>query len=157
TGGDWFYVQDDDERMTLIIGDVTGHGTAPALVTASVAGATAVLELHRETPDRVMRELNRVVRQTGYGHYCMTCLCMQIDKRSRVYRMTSAAHPNPLSITGQKVSPLTGAPSRLLGQVDNDHPWRVIEGTLAPSSVVFMYTDGLFENRNANRQPYGMG
>lgn len=157
TGGDWFFVREDEERLTLMVGDVTGHGTAPALVTASVAGATNVLDLHNEKPERVLEELNGVVLRTGFGQYQMTCLYMQLEKRARRYRLASAAHPYPMFLAASGVTRARPQPGFLLGEVERGGAWPVTEGALDPGALVLLYTDGIVENTNARGQSYGMG
>ena len=157
TGGDWYYVDDGDKFLTLMIGDVTGHGTPAALLTASVAGAINVLDLDGQPPRRILGELNNVVRNTGFGQYYMSFYYLKIDKHTRRYRFSSAAHHSPILITrgGVATIPVHRALGHLLGDRPADTDWPEAEGILEPGTLLFLYTDGISEGRNPDDVEYG--
>ena len=106
TGGDWYGVNDAFENaLYIMIGDVTGHGTPSALVTASVCAACQTLtdlwhDLKRiPTPADILHYLNKTVEQFGAPDYLMTFFVARprpaqrrIDLRQR---RTQLADPHP--------------------------------------------------------------
>ena len=155
TGGDWFFVREHDDRVTLLVGDVTGHGVAPALVTAAIAGAATVLDVAQEDPMKIFREFDRVVQSVGFGQYRMTCLYLHIDKRARSYRLLNAAHPIPMFLQADDVWSPPFDPSSLLGQGQYD--WKLVEGKVDPGTFIMMYTDGIVENADHQGQEFSLG
>ena len=156
-GGDWYHIEDTDRYLTLMIGDVTGHGTPAALVTASVAGATSVLDLDARSPGQILGHFNTVIRNTGFGQYYMSFFHIKIDKHTREYEFSSAAHHSPILVgsSGVGTIPTRRALGHLLGDCPAGTEWPQASGVLEPGSLIFLYTDGISEGRNARDVEYG--
>lgn len=157
TGGDWYCVHNGSRYLILMIGDVTSHGVAPALVTASVAGAVKVIDLEAESPSKVMRELNKVVCATGSGEYLMSFYLIKIDKQTLSYQYCSAGHPSPIFVRDGLMNALQThrVGGELLGYRREAQAWAIDDGVLEDNTLIFLYTDGISEGRDGAGQPYG--
>src|SRR5207244_3578667 len=75
-GGDWWAMYPlGAERALIVIGDVTGHGVAAALVTAATKGACdAAVRLMGDAVDLIalMERLDGAVRRMGAGKLHLT-------------------------------------------------------------------------------------
>lgn len=160
--GDWWNLYDlPDERMLLVIGDVTGHGVAPALLTGVAKGACDVLV--RKTPPgelgcaSLLRDLNESICSAGTQNLHMTCAVAILDPAKHTVEYASASHPlayvvsagDPEAKLDQLVA--TGTP---LGSVP-DAEYEATTKTVAEGDVLLWYTDGLVEFRNADDDEFG--
>jgi len=145
-GGDWWWADaHPDGSVTILVGDVTGHGPAPAVITAAIATAYTLL---RETyPDRpldwVLGELNTELLSLSGGTYMMSISAVTIDPRQRSLRCLSAGAPPLLAISSKgAIKPLIvpGTPlgSQILSLGELREP-------LGEGDRVLIFTDGVSE------------
>ncbi len=156
-GGDWWWHETmPDGRHMIMVGDVTGHGPGPAMVTAAVATAFRVLlELGITSMDQALAHLNREVLRVGKGKYHMTMAALELDEASGRWILHSAGAPPILSMSADgkhKVHFCAGAP---LG-TETGFETGKIEGQLGPSDRMLLYTDGIPEISLPNGNVLGM-
>ncbi|RYZ92918.1 MAG: hypothetical protein EOP06_02750 [Proteobacteria bacterium] len=159
--GDWwghFDLGNDCDLVCIV--DVTGHGVASALVTAMTQATCMTFarraKRHKTTgASALLDELNLVIYETFKGSIQMTCSVMVFDRKNKIVRYSSAAHPAPLLLTHSSgtLSSLD-CPSDPLGySADSKYPEKFF--ALKPNTTVFLYTDGLTEGRNLSEKMYG--
>ena len=94
TGGDYFdYIIIDEQRLALVVGDVTGHGIGSALL---MAAARSVLH-SQTTPDLqdaggLLADLNRHLEQDTSDNLFMTLFYGILDAGARTFCWVSAGH-----------------------------------------------------------------
>ncbi len=155
-GGDYYdYFVLPDDRVGLLIGDVTGHGFDASLIMAVACSCRSTQT--RIDPDvaPVMDALNRIVQTTGPDWRLMTACYILIDPATRGFYYANAGHHFPFHFhadTG-KAEPMesTGLP---LG-VDTDMTFPVVERSWAPGDVMVLYSDGIVEAENAAGDIFG--
>lgn len=141
-GGDWWWYEAAGSKLTVLIGDVTGHGPGAAMVTAAVATAFRIQNPDTPLPDRLRLCHEEVLRVAG-GAYNMTVSAIELDCRSGRFAFYSAGglpiirirydgRPRSLPCTG---TPL-GSDELSLGKVEN---------RMAPGERLLLYTDGIPE------------
>jgi serine phosphatase RsbU (regulator of sigma subunit) len=168
TGGDWLTFEHDRDKgeLGVLIGDVTGHGLASAFMTAGVYSFFATLRhLPLESPlsaETTMGLLNQVVVDLGRRERGMSLFSSRIDYTSRVIRYCNAGHPHPYVI---RESDLSGDFNRdirrglknlcSIGSVLGFGAGRCVQQTfqLEVGDLLLWFTDGVFENRNADGEP----
>jgi serine phosphatase RsbU (regulator of sigma subunit) len=159
-GGDWWGCVELERPnqlplVLIMIGDVTGHGTASALVTATVRGGLSILESWLKSgltldPRAVNRFFNTVVFQAAKGSIGMTFFTAVIDAEKNEIYCCNAGHNFPYMLTpdetgtsldiksvGKSSVPLGYAGDTVYEDIDT-YPW-------PPGSRIFLYTDGLIE------------
>ncbi|MBC7975953.1 MAG: SpoIIE family protein phosphatase [Myxococcales bacterium] len=154
--GDWWWHEASGGRHVVLVGDVTGHGPGPAMVTAAVATAFRVIT-GNGLPDvqRALELLNQVVLQVAKGNYHMTMAAVELDESTGRWVFYNAGAPPMLSLdhTGKHtVHFCAGSP---LGTETEFEIGRV-EGQLAPSGRILLYTDGIPEITLPNGNVLGM-
>jgi ligand-binding sensor domain-containing protein len=156
-GGDWWWHEMlPGGRHIILVGDVTGHGPGPAMVTAAVATAFRVLiENGLDDVQQALAMLNREVLRVAKGKYHMTMAALELDESTGWWVLHSAGAPPILSL-GQngkhKVHFCAGAP---LGTESGFETGRV-EGKLEPADRLLLYTDGIPEVALPNGTAFGM-
>lgn len=149
-----------DGRVLFVIGDVTGHGVASAMVTAAAVGACEVC-VRRSGRALDLTELtaalDTAVRRVGGGQLAMTCFAAIVDPAGRNITYVSCGHTSPYLChpTDAKVElhALVGR-GNLLGVGVPTAP-RVLTRSLEAGDVVVWYTDGVIEAQDPAGKPFG--
>ncbi|MBF0352947.1 MAG: AAA family ATPase [SAR324 cluster bacterium] len=159
TGGDWYgFMTQIENHLYVMIGDVTGHGSPAALVTAAASTACGVLEelAEGQAPDlpKVLFHLNRAIFRTGRTRYLMTFFIAAIELKTGVMRFANAGHNFPLCLDQQgKVKKLLNRNIRL-GEMETLE-FTESSQQLSQGDFLFFYTDGLTENMSPEREEWG--
>lgn len=160
TGGDYYdFLQPADAPgpLSIVVGDVSGHGVAAALL------MTAARALLRSRADRsgpiaeMVTDINRLLtRDISDSGRFMTLFFLQMDAAGQWLRWVRAGHDPALLYdpATDQVSSLSGH-GMALG-VDRDSVYE--ENThpgLLPGQLLVMGTDGLWEARNSAGDMFG--
>ena len=156
SGDWWWYELTGDGRHVLLVGDVTGHGPGPAMVTAAVASAyRAQTRLAEKMPlDLRLEAVNEEVLRVGQGTYQMALTAIEIDGLRNEMRAYSAgglpavvmADGGPAQVVVCRGTPL-GTPRFDLGRTERELP---------RGARLFVCTDGVIEIELANGRAFGM-
>jgi ligand-binding sensor domain-containing protein/serine phosphatase RsbU (regulator of sigma subunit) len=147
--GDWWFYEESDDKLIILVGDVTGHGPGPAMVTAAAATAFRIQARNKVDLAERLRVCNEEVVRVGAGQYHMTMSVIELDGRTGRFAFYSAGGQPILRIRydGKPRSmPCAGTP---LGTDTFD--LGKIEGRMAPGERMLLYTDGIPE------MPLGQG
>ncbi|HET7502026.1 MAG TPA: PP2C family protein-serine/threonine phosphatase, partial [Kofleriaceae bacterium] len=151
-----------DAPVLIVIGDVTGHGVASAMVTAAAIGACDVCVRRRgRALDLVelIGALDAAVRRVGAGSFAMTCAAAIVDPPGREIRFVSRGHtatylcraaaldrPIELHALIGRGNPLgSGTPE----------PARVHRRALQAGDLVVWYTDGVVDAQDPSGVAFG--
>ncbi len=165
TGGDWYgFMTQFEGHLFVLIGDVTGHGTPAALVTATASATTRILEemfflsysIDRLPPSPIdcLKYLNASIYEAGHPNFLMTFFIARINLKTGLVTFSNAGHTFPCLVRGDgKVKRLLNANSRL----GYDQNWEFTEVTiqLRKDDVLLFYTDGLTECENTSGEMWG--
>ncbi len=146
-GGDLYdFVQLEDGRLAVAVGDVLGKGISAAADMAMTKFSFRVLARGDAEPSAVLASANDVVYEEIEPGKFVTLLYAVIDPIARELACGSAGHP-PARIVGPSGRVRTLGVSGLpLGiEPDQEYPSERVE--LEPGSVVVLYTDGVLEAR----------
>jgi PAS domain S-box-containing protein len=150
-GGDFIGVcERTDGSLSLLIGDVTGHGPAAAGTGATLRAAwlgavQADVELKSIPP--MMHRL--LLEQDDREAVRLATVCLvEVDRTGRHARVMRAGHDSPLLITPYTVAPLDGVHGPALG-LEGRHSWPVQRYELPSDAAIMLFTDGLTERRRA--------
>jgi phosphoserine phosphatase RsbU/P len=153
-GGDLYDVMEDDGRVWLLVGDVSGKGVGAALFMAvtktlfrAVAPGSASVA---EAVARVNRELARDNERAMF----VTAFAARLDLATGELEYVNAGH-NPtyrLAAVGG-IAPLPGPVDPALGAVEA-HEYRASRLTLTPGDALLLYTDGVVEARSAAEEEF---
>jgi hypothetical protein len=150
-GGDYYgYFTLSPTRLTVVLGDVSGHGLASGLLLSGVRSCLHLLADDLGHPAEVLRRLDRMVRETTDRRTFVTLLCAALDHEAGTLTLASAGHPLPLKLSGGEMG--HGAPplGTRLGAVYEQETM-----PFAAGDVVIFYTDGLTEARDHLDREYG--
>ncbi|MGK5092572.1 AAA family ATPase [Deltaproteobacteria bacterium TL4] len=163
TGGDWYgFMSKLHDTLIILIGDVTGHGTPAALVTATASATARMLEKmyafegnrRKITPSVILSHLNHAVFEAGAPNYLMTFFVASIQLSNGLMTFANAGHVFPELIRKNRTEKRLLASGKRLGcqesSIYEDNTIQLEEGDL-----LFFYTDGLTENLNPEGKEWG--
>jgi hypothetical protein len=131
----------------VLVGDVSGKGTAAAMAAALLMGGAAARDA--DSPASLLTHLNRVLRESHVGGFA-TCLCADFSAAGMV-TLANAGHLAPYR-SGQEVSVQSGLP---LGIVTAPEAYEERSFTLEPGETLTFLSDGVVEARNAGGELFG--
>lgn len=158
----------DDRHVGLYVLDVSGHGTAAALMSVAVSRflqpkstASSLVwkpageygDFGATSPADVMNDLNKAFPWDPVTGQFFTILYGVVDVESRLFRYVSAGHPGPVHVPkeGAPASPRgTGLPIGIGDQAYEEQQLR-----LAPGDRLYLYSDGVSETMNAENVTFG--
>ena len=148
-GGDYYdYLEGSGGKLGVTIADVSGKGTGPALLMASVQATLRAFSALGELPlDLMFSRLNRMVYASTEPNNYVTVFYGLLDPATGALSYVNAGHVYPLLLrrTGEVIPLSEGSPViGLLPEV------RVSIGrsTLQSGEMLVLYTDGLSETRS---------
>jgi serine phosphatase RsbU (regulator of sigma subunit) len=152
-GGDYFDIlRLDEDRLVVVIADVSGHGLSTGLRMAMLKAALVILVEERKEPVEIFRRLSSMVKAEGDRRLFVTSTIAVIDFRRGEMELTNAGHPPTYLLRDGEVEEilLQGNP---LGALGEDYGHRRV--TLESGDVVVWLSDGLIEATDGRGEPFG--
>ncbi len=152
-GGDYFDIlRVDENRLVVVIADVSGHGLPTGLRMAMLKAALVILVEEGKPPEEILRRLSRMVRQEQEGRFFVTATLAVVDFRSGVLELTNAAHP-PTYLLRQGAVREILLPGNPLGALGESYGRQRVE--LEAGDLVVWLSDGLIEAADPAGEPFG--
>jgi serine phosphatase RsbU (regulator of sigma subunit) len=155
-GGDFYdFLELEDGRLGLVVGDATGHGVPAALMMANTQSVLrAVAQKEGSAPGRALAEANEVLFTYIPPNTFITCFYGVLDPKSGRLRYANAGHSLPFRrrLYGDAEELMArGMPLGLMPAMGYEEH----ETVLAPGEGVLFYTDGLIEAHNPQGEMFG--
>ena len=153
-GGDWYdFIPMKEGCWGLVLADVSGKGTAAALLMAATRGVLRSLAEASCTPSEVLEKLNRLLVEDLPPARFVTMVFAVLDPAERTLTFASAGHLQPLLIQGSEARFLHSDTGLPLGVALGEYSEAVIQ--LDPGSRVVFYSDGITEAAHPDEEEYG--
>ena len=154
-GGDWFdFITIDKGRWGLVLADVSGKGTAAALLMSATRGILRSLVEVTCTPGEVLTKLNRLLVEDFPAGRFVTMVYAVLDPANRTLTFANAGHLRPLLITGNSARFLDVEQGIPLGLGPGN--FSEVEVILPLDSRLVFYSDGITEAENQADEEYGV-
>jgi serine phosphatase RsbU (regulator of sigma subunit) len=155
-GGDFYDFLDlEDGRFGLVVGDVTDKGVPAALVMATTRTLLRASAQRLDSPGEVLKRVNEVMVQDIPPNMFITCLYAILDPETGLLSYANAGHDLPYrrkaSAGGAEELRATGMPLGLLPGMEYEEKEIVLD---RGDSVLF-YSDGLVEAHDPHREMFG--
>jgi PAS domain S-box-containing protein len=154
-GGDFYdFLELEDGRLGLVVGDVSGKGVPAAIVMAITRTMLhASYRLGSPAPGEILEQINNILYPDIPPNMFVTCLAALLDSRSGRLHYANAGHDLPYLRHADGVSELraTGMPLGLMPNMSYEQK----EITLKPGESILLYSDGLVEAHNPRREMFG--
>jgi phosphoserine phosphatase RsbU/P len=154
-GGDWYdFIPMDEGRWGLVLADVSGKGTAAALLMSATRGMLRSLVEAACSPGEVLTKLNRLLVEDFPAGRFVTMVYAVLDPTKRTLTFANAGHLPPLLITGASARYLDVERGIPLGLGRGD--FSEVEVKLPEGSRFVFYSDGITEAENPADEEYGL-
>jgi sigma-B regulation protein RsbU (phosphoserine phosphatase) len=158
TGGDYYdYIVLPENRLGVVVADVSGHGIDAALFMAS-ARAFLLSEVQSfQTPALLARNVNRyLTRDSAPTGRFMSMFFLEIDPPAKTLRWVRAGHEpamvyEPVGATFHEL----GGEGMAMGVLDTAEYRDCTQQGWEPGSVIVIGTDGVTETRNTAGEFFG--
>ncbi len=153
-GGDWYdFIPLEDGRWGLVLADVSGKGTAAALLMSATRGMLRSLAACCR-PGEVLTKLNRLLAEDFPAGRFVTMVYAVLDPSRRTVTFANAGHPRPLLITEDVAQFLDAEKGIPLGLGPGD--FSEVDVVLSQDSRLVFYSDGITEAENSGDEQYGL-
>lgn len=153
-GGDYYDYIIRDGQTGLFMADVCGHGVPAALVVSIVKIAFWFQRDHLDAPDALLRGVNAALSGSIGGSF-VTAGYAAYNSETRELKIGNAGHPALLWHRRADGEIRSVRPKgRLLG-IFAEPDFEVETIRLEPGDRILLYTDGVLEARNAEREMFG--
>jgi sigma-B regulation protein RsbU (phosphoserine phosphatase) len=153
-GGDWYdFIPMDKGRWGLMLADVSGKGTAAALLMSATRGILRSLVETASAPGEVLMKLNRLLVKDFPAGRFVTMVYAVLDPATRTLTFANAGHLRPLLMTGSSAQFLDVERGIPLGLGLGD--FSEVEVKLPLGSRLVFYSDGITEAENQADEEYG--
>ena len=156
-GGDYYdFLELDDGRLVVVMGDASGHGIAAGLLMA-IANSALKLGFDADSdPATTAGLVNRALCRTGGRRAFMTLFCSVLEPESGRLRFVCAGHPFPfLRQADGRITEL-GTGALPLG-IRRELELEPHETVVAPGDTLLLYTDGVVETLDVAGESFGFG
>jgi serine phosphatase RsbU (regulator of sigma subunit) len=154
-GGDFYDFLDlEDGRLGLIVGDASGKGIPAALVMANTRGMLRAGAQISDSPSEVLERVNNTLYPDIPPNMFVTCLAALLDCRAGRLQYANAGHDPPYLRHADGVSKELRATGMPLGLMPN-MSYEQKEITLKPGDSVLLYSDGLVEAHDPKGEMFG--
>ena len=157
-GGDFYYANKvDNDNIVYILADVMGHGMVSNYVVAMIKGAFKVLCHQYKNPAEIMTNLNKLLfDEFDKMGVFTTCLISAFNTKKNILTISNAGHYCPIFIKNDGTSICNldckkGIPIGIL----EDTEYESNSFNIDELSMVCMYTDGILEIKNEEKEEYG--
>ena len=154
-GGDWYdFIPFSDGRWGIVLADVSGKGTAAALLMSATRGVFRSLAEACCTPGEVLTRLNELLVNDFPAGKFVTMVYAVLDPATRIAVFANAGHLRPLFIDDSGEHFLDVERGLPLGLGCGDYSETTIR--LSESSKLIFYSDGITEATNGKDEEYGL-
>jgi serine phosphatase RsbU (regulator of sigma subunit) len=146
-GGD-FYLSNvlPGGRQRIMLGDVSGKGSAAAMTATLLLGGAA--DRNSDSPAALLAHLNRILLKNRVGGFA-TCLCADIDPDGAV-TLANAGHLSPYC-RGEEIDTFPGLPLGIAAETNYAETALVLD----PGESLTFLSDGVVEARNSSGELFG--
>jgi sigma-B regulation protein RsbU (phosphoserine phosphatase) len=153
--GDFYdFIRIDEKHIGILIADVSGHGLPSALIASMLQVALKGQTHHATEPAKVLAGLNLALCGKFTQNF-VTAAYLYMDLENHLLRYAGAGHPPVLqwrNSTGKTAQVLENG--LILGMIE-EASYEALEFPLEPRDRHVLYTDGVIEASNPDRELYG--
>jgi serine phosphatase RsbU (regulator of sigma subunit) len=155
-GGDYYdFLNLGQQRLGLVIGDISGKGIAAALLMANLqANLRSQCALALDQPQRLMCSVNQLFCDNTPDGSFATLFFAEYDDATSCMRFANCGHLPALLLRSDNAVERLNATATVLG-IFKDWDCEIGECQLRPGDTFALYTDGITESYNSSDEQFG--
>ncbi len=154
-GGDLYdFIQYDDGRLAIVVGDVAGKGAPAALYGALSSGIIRTRAGRKYPPGQMLALVNKTLYQRPIEGQYLALTFSIYDSTTRKLAIANSGLPYPLLVHNGEARflQLAGVPLGLFPESEYEEK----EVSLESGDVLVYYSDGVIEMRNEAGEEFGL-
>jgi sigma-B regulation protein RsbU (phosphoserine phosphatase) len=145
-GGDFYdFFLIDEDRLGLVIADVSGKGVPAAIFMAVSRTMLKATAMQAVTPDECLQQVNNLLCPDNDSAMFVTVFYAILNTRTGELEYSNAGHNLPYLLSAQGSVAMLDNPGGMALGVVQDNPYTVRRIRLRPGEGLFLYTDGVTE------------
>jgi serine phosphatase RsbU (regulator of sigma subunit) len=159
-GGDYYdYLELDENRLGIIVGDVVGKGTSGAIHMSKIQGFLKSLQIENHPSEDMFAKLNTLIRKNFDSDFFFTALYGIFDKRKKTLTAYRLGHNGLIyyNAAADKVEIIEPG-GMAFGITDTERFRQELQlATISyhPGDLFVLLTDGFIEAMDEHQQPFG--
>ena len=154
-GGDYYdFIERDDGRLVIALGDVSGKGTAAALLMSSLHAAIHAQSASHNTLSATISAVNRYLADNIPANRFVTLFYAELDPESGALSFLNAGHNPPLIVHSAGTVEQLASGGLPLG-IKPDAEYREGRTQLQQGDVLVIYSDGVTEAVSPSGEEFG--
>ena len=151
--GDFYeFIATDQNRVGILVADVTGHGVPAALIASMIKIAMQSVVSQPDDPRKVLHGLNRSLSPQLRGQF-VTAAYLWLDTEIHKGSYSAAGHPPLLRWRGGRLEQIESNGLLFGFAPDADYP--ACDLPLSPGDRFLLYTDGVTDPENSAGEAFG--
>ncbi len=154
-GGDYYayrYLDEDQTKLGIVVADVSGKAMEAAVTAVRFNEMLRYECQNRIAPGDILDGLNASLEGQIDPSTFITCCIAVLDVTTAEVTIASAGHCPPIHLSERsQFLDLAGYPLGIPAVVRPETPYRAIRLTLKPGDRLVLYSDGVVEAQNAQR------
>ena len=153
-GGDIFDFLMRDDRLYFLIGDVSGKGVPASLFMTVVGHLFRNVARYSTSASVIVEAINNGLAEGNDEDMFCTIFCGVLDMQTGKVEYCNAGHNAPIWVHDGKtdfMTPEVNLPAGVLGEFE----YKSEEIQLSEGDALFLYTDGVTEAENRNKDLFG--
>lgn len=154
-GGDYYdFIEREDGRLVIALGDVSGKGTAAALLMSSLHAAVHAQAGSHDTLVSTISAVNRYLADNIPANRFVTLFYAELDPESGALSFLNAGHNPPLIVHAAGTVEQLASGGLPLG-IKPDADYREGRTQLQHGDVLVIYSDGVTEAMSPSGEEFG--
>jgi serine phosphatase RsbU (regulator of sigma subunit) len=154
-GGDYYdFIKRDDGRLVIALGDVSGKGTAAALLMSSLHASIHAQTGSHDSLVETISAVNRYLAENIPSNRFVTLFYAELDPESGALSFLNAGHNPPLIVHAAGTVEQLASGGLPLG-IKANADYREGRTTLQAGDVLVIYSDGVTEAASPNGEEFG--
>jgi len=154
-GGDYYdFIERDDGRLVIALGDVSGKGTAAALLMSSLHAAVHAQSGSHDTLVETISAVNKYLADNIPANRFVTLFYAELDPESGALSFLNAGHNPPLIVHSAGTVEQLASGGLPLG-IKRDADYREGRTQLQQGDVLVIYSDGVTEAVSPSGEEFG--
>jgi sigma-B regulation protein RsbU (phosphoserine phosphatase) len=154
-GGDYYdFIELDQERLGVVIADVSGKGVPASLLMANIQATLRVQAATSASVKDCIAEANTALHKSTEADRYATLFYGILDIKEHSFTCTNAGHNPPILITQDGICRRLETGGIVLGMLAQ-MPYQEERVQLRPGDLLLMFSDGITEAMNEGEEEFG--
>lgn len=155
-GGDYFdFIQVDDRRLAVCVGDISGKGLPAALLMANLQATIRGQCLIDASPGICLARANNLLYQSMDPQKYATLFYCVLDFQNHTLEYSNAGQNWPCLISANGSTEFFNSSGMALSVIEKVE-YKQVSVSINPGEFCVLYSDGVTEAVNADNEEYGM-